>query len=97
MLCLQVCEGYSEKSYIVNATEASGTSDISGIDLRVYMLFFLPFLIFLVFIRDLKNLSVLCFLANISMAISLVIIYQYVIQVSIKIHSAQKKIFGLVA
>ncbi|KAL8191134.1 UNVERIFIED_CONTAM: hypothetical protein K2H54_068268 [Gekko kuhli] len=73
-----VCEGFLEQKP-ANATGTGGSSDKRTIDLRLYMLCFLPFVIILVFIRDLRTLSVLSFFANISMAISLIIIYQYII------------------
>ncbi|XP_023613042.1 proton-coupled amino acid transporter 4 isoform X3 [Myotis lucifugus] len=78
----QVHEGFLEsKALVLNSTNSSNPCERRSIDLRIYMLCFLPFLILLVFIRDLKNLFMLSFLANISMAVSLVIIYQYVVRV----------------
>ncbi|XP_056138776.1 neutral amino acid uniporter 4 [Lampris incognitus] len=58
---------------------ASPTVEPLDLDLRLYMLFFLPFLIILVFMKDLKNMAVLAFLANMCMAVSLIIIFQYIL------------------
>ncbi|XP_014641644.1 PREDICTED: proton-coupled amino acid transporter 1 isoform X2 [Ceratotherium simum simum] len=49
-------------------------------DSRLYMLTFLPFLVLLVFIRNLRVLSVFSLLANVSMLVSLVMIYQFIVQ-----------------
>uniref|UniRef100_A0A8C5KSD7 Solute carrier family 36 (proton/amino acid symporter), member 1 n=1 Tax=Jaculus jaculus TaxID=51337 RepID=A0A8C5KSD7_JACJA len=49
-------------------------------DSRLYMLTFLPFLVLLAFIRNLRILSIFSLLANISMLVSLVMIYQFIVQ-----------------
>lgn len=84
MTVLQVHEGLLGSTVLVsNSTDPSLACERRSVDLRVYMLCFLPFIILLVFIRELKNLFILSFLANVSMAASLVIIYQYVVRVSV--------------
>ncbi|XP_066555361.1 neutral amino acid uniporter 4 [Amia ocellicauda] len=80
----QVVEGYWRNGTEIPHSYGNGSTavqqDCGGLDLRVYMLCFLPFFILLVFIRDLKNMAVLSFLANVSMAVSIVIIFQYILR-----------------
>nr|DBA32455.1 TPA: hypothetical protein GDO54_000247 [Pyxicephalus adspersus] len=71
----QVFEAYVEKPSQYSESEGRW-----NLDLRLYMICFLPLIIPLVFIRNLKNLSICSFLANLSMAVSLVIIYEYVLR-----------------
>ncbi|ERE68872.1 proton-coupled amino acid transporter 1-like protein [Cricetulus griseus] len=49
-------------------------------DSRLYMLAFLPFLVLLSFIRNLRILSIFSLLANVTMLVSLVTIYQFILQ-----------------
>ncbi|XP_005870567.2 PREDICTED: proton-coupled amino acid transporter 1 isoform X1 [Myotis brandtii] len=49
-------------------------------DSRLYMLTFLPFLVLLVFVRNLRVLSIFSLLANITMLVSLFMIYQFIVQ-----------------
>ncbi|XP_054984589.1 proton-coupled amino acid transporter 1 isoform X2 [Sorex araneus] len=51
-----------------------------SMDTRLYMLALLPFLVLLVFVRSLRVLAVLSTLANVSMLLSLVLIYQRLLQ-----------------
>lgn len=84
---IKVHEGFLESKLApmpMNISATSSSSEKRSTDLRIYMLCFLPFLVLLVFIRDLKSMSLLSLLANLSMAVSLVIIYQYIVRVSIK-------------
>lgn len=59
------------------------TPSAAGLDLRLYMVFLLPFIIVLTFIRDLRNMAVLSAIANLCMAISLILIFTYILHVSV--------------
>uniref|UniRef100_A0A8C1M1M2 Solute carrier family 36 member 4 n=1 Tax=Cyprinus carpio TaxID=7962 RepID=A0A8C1M1M2_CYPCA len=74
----QVCEG------AVSPT-APSVSAAAGLDLRLYMVFLLPFIIVLTFIRDLRNMAALSAIANLCMAVSLVLIFTYILNVSVRV------------
>ncbi|XP_041055155.1 proton-coupled amino acid transporter 4 isoform X2 [Carcharodon carcharias] len=77
----QIVEGFLRNHTSYNDLNSTRSpSDEWNVDSRIYMLSLLPFLIIFVFIRDLKYLAVFSFLANLSMAASLIIIYQYIIR-----------------
>lgn len=63
-----------------NGTGAPGPCARRGADPRLYMLGLLPLVTLLVFVRELKSLFALSLLANLAMAASLAVIYQYVLR-----------------
>ncbi|KAL4647073.1 proton-coupled amino acid transporter 4-like [Arapaima gigas] len=87
MINAEVVEGYwenrtdapSSAGNVTLVTSLGAPLEPWGLDLRLYMLFFLPFLVLLVFIKDLRNMAVLSFLANLCMAVSLVVIFHYIL------------------
>uniref|UniRef100_A0A3B1K6S9 Solute carrier family 36 member 4 n=1 Tax=Astyanax mexicanus TaxID=7994 RepID=A0A3B1K6S9_ASTMX len=65
-----------------NSTEGGGADDSGAgleLDQRVYMLLLLPLLILLSFITDLRSMAALSAAANVCMAISLVLIFTYIL------------------
>ncbi|KAL1261157.1 hypothetical protein QQF64_008984, partial [Cirrhinus molitorella] len=86
----QVMEGThlnsSVETVLLNVSEEGAVSPttpsvsaLTGLDLRLYMVFLLPFIIVLTFIRDLRNMAALSAIANLCMAVSLVFIFTYIL------------------
>lgn len=76
---LQVIEAVNGTSN--NCSSNQTVTPMPTMDSRLYMLTFLPFLALLVFIRNLRVLTIFSLLANLSMLVSLVMIYQFIVQV----------------
>ncbi|XP_063073512.1 neutral amino acid uniporter 4 [Engraulis encrasicolus] len=62
---------------VVEGNRGNGGED-AGLDVRVYMVLLLCPLVMMSWIRDLRHMAVLSALANIAMAISLVLIFTYI-------------------
>lgn len=63
----------------ISQGETPSVSAAAGLDLRLYMVFLLPFIIVLTFIRDLRNMAALSAIANLCMAVSIILIFTYIL------------------
>ncbi|XP_059390042.1 neutral amino acid uniporter 4-like [Carassius carassius] len=82
----QVMEGAhlnsSVETVLIHSNSSQGETPVSaaaGLDLRLYMVFLLPFIIVLTFIRDLRNMAALSAIANLCMAVSIILIFTYIL------------------